>query len=323
MSLPGSRTSKTPPIVVEHDGVQLKIQPDARTDIFSTFRVGGPADFQTRAGTEQEIALALDWAASQNVPVTVFGGGSNMLISDRGIRGLMLIVKRPGRDVEDRLEILDEDPDQVLVRVPAAAPLSWLGRTACERGWADMAWAVGLPGNVGGATVNNAGAHGGDMRGSLAGLRIVDVAGNLFEWTREQLNPEYRRTVLKAAGNPRESVVVDVTFRFGRGSAEELYARADSHAEYRHSTQPTGACAGSIFKNPPGNYSAVLVEKTGLKGLRVGGAVVSMKHANFIVNDNKATAAQIVELIELVQQRVEEETGVRLDTEVERVGEWT
>lgn len=316
------RQAKKPPINVEHDGVEFSVQPEARSDLYSTFRVGGPTDYLVRASGADEIAAALGWAAEEKIPVTVFGGGSNMLIGDRGIRGLMLLVRKPGRDAAELMQVLDEDDGSVTVRVPAAAPLNWLARTACENGWDDMTWAVGLPGNVGGATVNNAGAHGTEMKDHLLGLRAVDATGQLVEHDRDWMSPTYRRTRLKAAGNPRAEVVLDVTLKFARGDSEELRQRADQHAAYRHETQPTGACAGSIFKNPEGTYSGVLVEQCNLKGTRVGGAVVSPKHANFIVNDDGATAADIVELISLVQQRVLTETGITLETEIERVGEW-
>lgn len=317
-----NRATKPEPLIVASNGTELKITPDARTDLYSTFRVGGPAHYLTRAGTFDEVKLALEWASERDLPVTVFGGGSNMLVGDRGIRGLVLLVRRPGRDVEDSLEILEETDHDVTIRVPASAPLTWLGRTACERGWAGMDWAVGLPGNVGGATVNNAGAHGTEMKDHLVGLRIVGEGGQVLEEDREWLSPTYRRTRLKALGNPRTMVVVDVTLQLPIGDATELRALADEHAEYRHRTQPTGACAGSIFKNPEGTYSGLVIEEAGLKGTRVGGAVVSEKHANFIVNEDSATAKDIVDLMALVRERVLERTGIELEAEIERVGEW-
>jgi len=315
------RAGTVPAIEVSDGPVTLAIQRDARTDLYSTFRVGGPADFLVRVGDADEAALALRWAAEQGLPVTVFGGGSNMLVADRGIRGLVVVVRRPGRDLE--LEVLEESAERVRVRVPAAAPLTWLGREASSRGLAGLTWAVGLPGNVGGATVNNAGAHGGEMKDNLVSLRVIDASGELAERDRDWLAPEYRRTRMKAAGNPRGEIVVDVTLELTRADAEELAREAGEHAEYRHATQPTGKCAGSIFKNPPGTYSGRVIEQLGLKGTRVGGAEVSPKHANFIVNESDATAADIVALIELVQERVRQETGIELETEIERVGEWT
>ena len=313
--------TKTPSIDITDAGVTIAMQQDARSDLYSTFRVGGPADFLVRAGTAEEIALAYRWAQENDLPVTIFGGGSNLLVSDKGIRGLVVLVRRPGKDAEGGLEMLAEDGESVTVRVPAFAPSNWFGRTAAGRGWAGMAWLVGLPGNVGGAIVNNAGAHGGEMKDHLVSLRMVDTDGNLIEQKRDWLEPAYRYTRLKHAPRPRELVVVDGTFRFERGDAATLKAEADEYGAYRDRSQPTGACAGSIFKNPEGDYSGALVERCGLKGMRVGGAVVSEKHANFIVNDAGATAADIVGLMAAVQEEVQRQTGILLEPEIERIGD--
>lgn len=317
------RVKSAPPIQVTDGGVTIAIQPEARTDLYNTFRVGGPADYLVRAGNADEIGLALHWAREQSLPITIFGGGSNMLVSDRGIRGLVIVVRRPGKDAEAGLEVLEETGDEVLVRVPAAAPSNWFGRTAAERGWAGLAWLVGLPGNVGGAVVNNAGAHGGEIKDYLVSLRVVGADGVLVEHDREWLQPRYRGTRLKYPDDDEILVVVDATFRFAKGSPEDLTREADEYADYRHRTQPTGACAGSIFKNPEGDFSGRLIEAAGLKGTRVGGATVSTKHANFIVNDAKGAAADIVELIRVVQTEVQRQTGVQLDPEVERIGDWS
>jgi UDP-N-acetylmuramate dehydrogenase len=315
--------TKTPPIEVTDDGVAIAIQPEARSDLYSTFRVGGPADFLVRAGTAAEIALAYRWAREHDLPVTIFGGGSNLLVADKGVRGLVILVRRPGKEAESGLEILQEDDASVTVRVPAFAPSNWLGRTAAERGWAGLAWLVGLPGNVGGAIVNNAGAHGGEMTDQLVSLRVVDTDGRIVERERDWLEPAYRYTRLKHAPRPRELVVLDGTFHFARGDAASLKREADEYGAYRDRSQPTGACAGSIFKNPEGDYSGAIVERCGLKGMRVGGAVVSEKHANFIVNDAGATAADIVALLEQVRAEVERQTGILLEPEIERIGDWS
>jgi UDP-N-acetylmuramate dehydrogenase len=316
-----TRSTGPEPILVDGPNAQIKIQPVARTDLYSTFRVGGPADFLVRAGTLDEIRLALQWAQDNEQPITVFGGGSNMLVSDKGIRGLVLVVRRTGKQAEGDLIVSDEG-DTVLVTVPAAAPLSWFGRTAAERGWEGMSWAVGLPGNVGGAVVNNAGAHGTETKDGLVSLRVVTLDGQVHEHPGSWLHPEYRRTTMKAAGNPRDTIVIDATFRFAKGDSDRLKAEADHLADYRHATQPTGACAGSIFKNPEGTFSGLVIEQAGLKGSRVGGAVVSEKHANFIVNDEKGTAADIVALMARVQQVIRDQTGIELHPEIERIGEW-
>jgi UDP-N-acetylmuramate dehydrogenase len=314
---------KAPSIEVIENDITIAIQPDARSDLYSTFRVGGPADYLVRAGTAEEIALAYRWAREHGLPVTIFGGGSNLLVADKGVRGLVILVRRPGKDAEGGLEILDEDDASVTVRVPAFAPSNWLGRTAAERGWAGLAWLVGLPGNVGGAIVNNAGAHGGEMTDLLVSLRMVDINGRIIEHERDWLDPAYRYTRLKHAPRPRELVVVDGIFRFERGDAAALKREADEYGAYRDRSQPTGACAGSIFKNPEGDYSGAIVERCGLKGTRVGGAVVSEKHANFIVNDAGATAADIVALLEQVRAEVQRQTGILLEPEIERIGDWS
>lgn len=318
-----TRAASAPPIIVSGEDTTIKIQPQARTDLYNTFRVGGPADYLVRAGTAAEIGLALGWAREQKLPVQIFGGGSNLLVSDRGVRGLVVLVRRPGKDAEAGLEVLDEDDESVLVRVPAAAPSNWLARTAAERGWAGLAWMVGLPGNVGGAVVNNAGAHGGETKDFLVSLRVVGPDGDLVEHDRAWLQPRYRGTRLKYPEDDATLIVVDAVFRFPKGPADELSREADEYAAYRHRTQPTGACAGSVFKNPEGDYSGRLIEQAGLKGARVGGATVSTIHANFIVNDDKCSAADIVGLIGVVQDEVERQTGVRLDPEVERIGDWS
>lgn len=320
---PAGRKPQPPTIEISDDAATLAIQREARTDLYSTFRVGGPADFLTRAGTVDEIALAFRWAVEQGLPVTVFGGGSNLLVADAGIRGLVVVVRRPGKAAESGLQVLAEDDEGVLIRVPAAAPSNWLARTAAERGWGGLAWMVGLPGNVGGAVVNNAGAHGGETKDFLVSLRLVEEDGTLVERDREWLAPRYRGTRLKDVPRPRESIVVDATFRLSRGDAAALKAEAEEYAAYRDRTQPTGACAGSIFKNPEGDFAGAIVERCGLKGLRVGGAVVSEKHANFIVNNQGATAADVWALVQRVQAEVLRQTGVLLEPEVERTGDWT
>ncbi len=304
------------------DGVSLSIQREARTDLYSTFRVGGPADYLVRVGSADDVLAALRWADAERLPVTIFGGGSNLLVSDAGIRGLVLVVRRTGRDAEADLEILEEDDTHVTVRVPAAAPSTWFGRLACERGWAGLSWLVGLPGNVGGAIVNNAGAHGGDMQQFLQSLRVVDLASGLQERDHDWLEAAYRYSRLKVAPRPRQEVVIDAVFRLPKGDAAALVAEADEFRAYRDRTQPTGACAGSIFKNPPGDFAGAVIERLELKGLRSGGAVVSELHANFIVNDQRGSAADIAALLARVQAIVAERTGQHLEPEVERIGDW-
>ncbi|HEY8447809.1 MAG TPA: UDP-N-acetylmuramate dehydrogenase [Thermomicrobiales bacterium] len=298
----------------------LKILENSPMSLHTTWRIGGPADFLVRAPTRDDLIAAVAWAQDEGLPVTVIGGGSNLLVGDRGIRGLVILSRTPGERAERLLSVEDEG-DTVLLRVGAQAPLSWVGRFCCERGWAGMEWAVGLPGTIGGATVNNAGAHGTEQKDHLVSVVVLDNSGNVQEVGRDWLAPAYRYTTLKAAARPRPYHVLEAVLRLPKGDREELLRLAEEHAEYRRRTQPTGACAGSTFTNPPGDFAGRLLEVAGLKGFAVGPVSFSTKHSNFIVNAGGGTAAQVRELIATAQARIEERFGIHLEPEIEEIGE--
>jgi UDP-N-acetylmuramate dehydrogenase len=179
-----------------------------------------------------------------------------------------------------------------------------------------------LPGTVGGATVNNAGAHGTEQKDHLERVVLLDnVGGEVVEQPAPWLEAAYRHTVLKAAPRPRRFTVVEVVVRLPKGDRVELVRLADEHAAFRKETQPTGACGGSTFANPPGDFAGRLLEEAGMKGWAIGAATFSPKHANWIVNSGGATAAEIRELIATARERVRERTGVALRVEIEEVGE--
>jgi UDP-N-acetylmuramate dehydrogenase len=212
--------------------------------------------------------------------------------------------------------------EAVRLRVAAQAPLSWTGRYAAERGWSGLDWGVGLPGTIGGATVNNAGAHGTEQKDHLEYVVVLDnQTGQILTRPAAWLEAAYRHTVLKAAPRPRPLTVIEVTMLLPKGDPAELVRLADEHADFRKETQPTGACAGSTFANPPGDFAGRLLEVVGMKGYRVGGAGFSPKHSNWIVNDRKATAADVRELIATARQRVRDAFGIELRQEVEEIGE--
>lgn len=298
----------------------VKILRDSPMRLWTTWNVGGPADWLIRAGTPTEVATAVQWGIGKGLPVTVIGGGSNLLVGDGGIRGLVVLARTPGERAEHLVEAIDEG-DAVLVTVGANAPLSWTGRYAAERGWAGLDWAVGLPGTVGGATVNNAGAHGVEMKDHLIAAEVLDLESGAVAWQpREWLEPEYRHTTIKSATRPRRWVVLRVQMRLPKGDAAALTTLADEHAAFRKRTQPGGATGGSTFANPPGDYAGRMLEAVGMKGHRIGGAMFSPLHANWIVNDGQASAADIRALIHLARERVEREFGVVLRQEVEEIG---
>ena len=311
----------TEAITVPTERGVLIIKRDQPMSLYTTFRIGGPADFLTRAGSEPELLAALDWAERHALPVTVIGGGSNLLVGDRGIRGLVILVRAPGSALDGQVDIVVE-AGRARLTVPAQAPISWLGHFTASRGWAGLEWAAGLPGVVGGAVVNNAGAHGGEMADHLVSLELLDlVEKSVTQWDRDRLEARYRSTVLKFEPRPRRWVVLRATFELPPGEREELTARAASYAQWRRRAQPTGACAGSVFMNPPGAYAGYLIEQAGLKGRQVGGVRVSERHGNFFINTGNATAADVRALIALIQDEVFRRFGIELVPEIEEIGE--
>lgn len=297
----------------------VKIPPGALMSLYTTMRIGGPADFLVRASSADDIVAATRWAKAEGIPVTVIGGGSNLIVSDEGIEGLVIVARTPGERAASLLEVTDEG-DSVLVTVGAQAPLSWLGRYAAEQGWAGMDWAVGLPGQVGGATVNNAGAHGTEMKDHLVAADILHESGEVTREDAAWLDPSYRMTRVKGAGRPRPWIVLRTQLRLPKGDRDELVRRADEHAEFRRRTQPTGACSGSVFANPGEDFSARLIEEAGLKGHSVGAMQISEKHANWMMNTGDGTAAEARELVEFIRATIRERFAVDLRPEIEFIG---
>lgn len=312
---------RTAPAAFQIPGTpQLKVTPDAPMSMYTTMRVGGPADFLVRAPTPGDVVTAVRWAADEGLPVTVIGGGSNLLVGDSGIRGLVIVARTPGERAGKMLDLEDGD-DRVRVSVGAQAPLSWVGRYCAEHGWAGMDWGVGLPGQIGGATVNNAGAHGTELKDHLVGMDLLHMNGEIEPVGPGWLEPSYRMTRIKEADRPRPWIVLRSIFELPKHDSAELVALADEHAAFRKRTQPTGACSGSTFANPEGDFAGRLLEAADLKGHRMGAMQLSPKHANWVVNMGGGTAREAWELIRHGQASVFTRFGVVLRPEIERLGE--
>jgi len=307
-------------IPVITDAPHLKVLRDSPMSLHTTWRIGGPADVLVRAGAPDDLIAAASWARAEGLPLTVMGGGSNLLVGDKGVRGLVVLVRTPGERAERLLSFQDEG-DSVLVRVGAPVPLTWVGRYASERGWAGMDWGVGLPGTIGGATVNNAGAHGTEQKDHLEQVIVLTPTGKIETHDRAWLAPRYRLTAIKESPRPRPFQVLEVVMRLPKGDPAELVKLSDEHADYRKRTQPTGACAGSTFANPPGDFAGRLLEEAGFKGFAIGPVSFSTKHSNFIVNAGGGSASQVRELIATAQERVRSAFGVELEREIEELGE--
>lgn len=297
---------------IQHPTFEVKIdEPLAR---YTTARLGGPADLLIEATSADELAAVVVAARAMQLPITILGGGANVLISDAGVRGLTIINKAK------RLEF--RQPDVVWCESGVALPT--LARECIARGLSGLEWAVGVPGTIGGAVVGNAGAHGRDTAADLKSATVLTGDNEVVEWTKIDLQFGYRSSRIKTAIRNRQSasVVLAATFQLIPGNPVELEKKAAEFNEYRRRTQPPGASLGSMFKNPPGDAAGRLIDQCGLKGTRVGDAEISTVHANFFVNRGHARAADVKALIDLARARVHEHFGIELELEIELVGEW-
>ena len=295
------------------DGLQAG-QPLAR---FTAARLGGPADYLYIAKDPNfdDTVELLRQAWQRQMNVTVIGGGANILVSDSGIRGLTIINRAT------RIKFEDEG-DGAKVEVASGTNLIRLSRFCQEQGLRGMEWAIAVPGTVGGAVVNNAGAHGSDIASSLAQATVYEAEQGARWYAVEELDYAYRCSRLKYSSDKR-FFVMEAHFRLHRDDSKRIQERMDHYNDYRRRTQPPGASLGSIFKNPPGDYAGRLIEAAGLKGQRAGSVQVSPIHANFFVNlGEDATARDYFELIRLVRERVREAFGVVLELEIQTLGDW-
>lgn len=284
---------------------------------YTAARLGGSADWLYVTGRDEPIEQLVEvvqaaWDAG--LPVRVIGGGANILVSDRGVRGLVVV---------NRITQIQYGAwhDGRTVSATAGTSLLRLARACATHGIAGMEWAIGVPGTVGGAIVNNAGAHGADMADSVADVVVYTATGGAQLYTAADLDYDYRYSALKARSD-RRFVVLLATFVLPHDDRHAIQARMADYNAYRKRTQPPGASLGSIFKNPPDDYAGRLIQVSGLKGYQQGGVQVSDVHANFIVN-HTATASAYYALIEHVRETVYRQQGVELELEIELVGDWS
>jgi UDP-N-acetylmuramate dehydrogenase len=299
-------------------GNRLKLgEPLAR---YTSARVGGPAEFLAVAESAGELAELVRGAWELGIDPFILGGGSNVLVSDAGMQGLVILNRA-------RAIVFHDTPgagQTPSVWAEAGANLGALARQAAARGLGGLNWAATVPGSVGGAVYGNAGAHGGDTSGNLILAEILQQDGTVRRWSREELKFSYRSSRLKRERElGRRHVILGAELRLAPGTPAELQAEIEGFVAHRKRTQPPGASMGSMFKNPPGDYAGRLIEAAGLKGKRLGRAEISSQHANFFVNLGDARAAEVWTLIHLAHATVKAKFGVDLELEVELVGEWT
>ena len=314
---------------------------------FTSARIGGVADGLLTANSVADLVSMVTYLWEEGMPFIILGGGSNVLVSDAGVRGLVLLNK--AHEVK-----FDEGTDPPKVWAASGANFGLIARQAGTRGLGGLEWASGIPGTVGGAVIGNAGAHGGAVAENLLVAEILhreiedktskngNPPGMLIRrenWTNEQLGFSYRSSLIKErvleaghTGEETESgrsqgkqpsiVILAAKLQLAHSKRETVEALIEEYRSYRRKTQPAGASMGSMFKNPPGGTAGRLIEEAGLKSIRVGDAAISSMHGNFFINYGNATAADVLDLINLSKSVVASKFGIDLELEIELIGAW-
>ena len=274
----------------------------------TSFRIGGPADLMAMPQSEQELQQLLQRAGESKVPVTLIGNGSNLLVRDKGIRGLVIKLGNMLNDVV---------ADGCTLTFGSGVSLAAASRKAAELGLSGMEFAVGIPGSIGGAVYMNAGAYDGQMKDVVTSVTVLDEAGNIRILGRDELDMGYRTSAVAK----HNMIVLQVIIELKAGDKEQIKDRMNQLSELRKQKQPLEyPSAGSTFKRPEGYFAGKLIADAGLKGYSIGGAAVSEKHAGFVVNMGGATAKDVVELTDYIKKRIIEQFGVTLELEIKKVG---
>ncbi|MEH1846325.1 MAG: UDP-N-acetylmuramate dehydrogenase [Nostoc sp.] len=288
------------------------IKSQASLSAFTSYRVGGAADLYVAPRNLEALQASLKYAKERDLKVTTLGAGSNLLVSDRGISGLVIATRH--------LRFSNFDPDTGQLTVAAGESIPSLAWAAAELGWQGLEWAVGIPGTAGGAVVMNAGAHNSCIADMLVSAQVLSPNGTLETLTPEQLGYSYRTSLLQGG----DRIVTQATLQLAPGAdPARVVAITKQHKKHRLSTQPYNfPSCGSVFRNPKPYSAGWLIEQTGLKGYQIGGAQVALLHANFIVNRGGAKANDIFCLIRHIQHQVQERWSIRLEPEVKMLGEF-
>jgi len=287
-------------------GFRGEVSFGAALNAYTSFKIGGPADVLVEPADVEDVRRLVHQARARKIPFFVVGG-TNLLIRDGGIRGIVVSLSR--------LRAIKEEPGQVLYAEGGVGMPTLIGH-AIRRSLAGLEWAAGIPGTAGGCLMMNAGTRLGEMKDSVKAVRMVTAKGEIVDLPASSIPFEYRRARLP------KGIVVGVWLQLKQGVRAELEQVVKEYLHYRRDTQPLAMpSAGCVFKNPPKDSAGRLIEAAGLKGLSVGDAEVSPKHGNFIVNRGHAKAADVIELIGKVRRMIRQKTGVRLDLELKIVGE--
>jgi UDP-N-acetylmuramate dehydrogenase len=293
-------------------GTDCAIKPQASLSAFTSYRVGGGAEWYVAPRNVEALQASIKYAQELALPVTILGAGSNLLVSDQGIPGLVIATRH------FRSKHFDSQTGQLTVAAGESIPsLAW---EAADLGWEGLEWAVGIPGTVGGAVVMNAGAHNSCIADMLISAEVLSPNGTLETLTPSELGYKYRSSLLQGGNR----IVTQATFQLQPGAdPAKVIATTKQHKQHRLSTQPYNfPSCGSVFRNPKPYTAGWLIEQAGLKGYQIGGAQVALLHANFIVNRGGAKASDIFCLISHIQHQVQERWSIWLEPEVKMIGEF-
>lgn len=293
----------------------LEMRTDEPLARHTSVRAGGRARHFAVVHNSEQLERAVRWGASQGLDLLILGAGSNVVVSDAGWPGLVI------KSISRRVALRADEGGEITVELDAGTFLPTAARRLAELGVAGLEWGVGIPGTAGGAVVGNAGAYGGETAETLSEIDVLTASGEVETLGAGRLGFAYRSSALKR-GEVRAAAVLRARHRLYRAERGSIVATINTLLAERKRKQPVEPSVGSTFKNPPGGHAGAVIERLGLKGSRIGGAVVSPKHANYIINTGGATASDVRNLVEYVQREVFARSGVQLETEIEFKGQW-
>lgn len=277
----------------------------------TSFKIGGPADVFIKVDNIEELKKILDLSKKNQIPLTIIGNGSNLLVTDKGIRGIT--AKLNLKDIE----IKNENNKQI-IKVEAGVPVGLLAQKLLKEEITGFEELSGIPGTIGGAVIMNAGAHGKELKDILKKVTAMDYNGNIHEFTNEECLFSYRNSRFQK----EKYIILQATLELEKGNSTEIKEKMDEYMQFRKEKQPIEyPNAGSTFKRGEDFVTAKLIDEAGLKGYKVGGAQVSEKHAGFIVNVDNATAKDVIELTDYIKEKIEEKFGKKINLEIQIIGE--
>lgn len=290
---------------------------DQPLSAYTSSGIGGPADLLLIAKNEAELERMVQSCWNAAMPTLILGKGSNVLVSDKGIRGATIINQAVKAQI---IENPDHPGEMTRIYAESGALLGKVSRLAESFGLKGMEWGEGIPGTIGGAVIGNAGAFGGDVSDDMVSCRILERGKPAREYLNEEMVFSYRKSFLK--NNTENHVVLSATFQYSPGEKDKIHEKMTDNQAKRRRKQPAIRSIGSVFKNPENDYAGRLINRLHLKGTRFGDAQISEKHANIFVNVGNATANDWIHLMEFTQQKVLESYGIQLEPEILLIGEW-